>query len=184
MSHMSWNDLFELIDEPVGSSRRQELEQHLSTCPRCRQLLESQRYLERVVRTVPSAEPSAGFTDRVVGQLHSSRKERSSLRLLTFLGAGIPLVLVGVLIGYALSLGQASPASEGDEIFGGAFGDLSGVLDRAQSALSSMLGDTGTAIAHYVQSDTINIAALALVSFVLLFIADRLLLRRILRSRV
>ena len=184
MNHIQWNDVFELIDDPAGSPRRAELERHLTECSRCRKLLESQRSFERLVRTVPPNEPSAEFTNHIVGMLQNSRKERRLLRLLTILGAGIPMALVVVLFGYAVSLGLTTSSGTDDELFGGAFGNVSGALDGVQAALSSVLGDTGTTIAQFAQTDVISVAALAVASMILLFIADRLLLRRILRSRL
>ena len=184
MNHLTWNELFEFIDEPAGSGRRAELERHLAECHRCRKLLETQRSFERTARTIRPVEPSPEFTRRVLDMLQSSRKERRLYRLMTILGAGIPLALVGVLIGYAVSLGGNADAQGGEDLLGGVFGDWGATLEYLQSALGSVLGNTGAAITQAGQTDVLAVAVITIASLLLLFVADRVLLRRILRSRL
>jgi anti-sigma factor RsiW len=184
MNHLTWNELFELIDEQGGSARRVELERHLAECPRCRRLLETQRSFERTARTIVPTQPSGDFTRRVMGMLQVSRKERRLFRLMTILGAGIPLALVGVLIGYAVSLGGNAEAQGGEDLLGGVFGDWGATVEYLQSALGSVLGNTGTAVTQAGQTDVLAVAVITIASLLLLFVADRVLLRRILRSRL
>ena len=179
MNHVSWNDLFELLDDRVAPERRSVIEGHLAECGRCRRLAESQRLLERRVRALPGVEPSRDLTGRVLGMLRSSSRERTSLRLLAVLGAGIPLVLVCGLLVYAVVVSVATPVESESDLFGGAFGDLSGILEIIQSSLASMLGATGDSIARLAQTDVLAIAALTAASVLVLVLADRLVLHRL-----
>lgn len=182
MNHVSWNDLFELLDKRATPERRSELEGHLAACSRCRGLAESQRSFERLARSLPPLEPSRELTGRVLGMLRSARRERTSLRLLAFLGAGIPLVLVGVLLVYAITVAVSSPVQGSDDVFGGAFGNVDSTLEKIQSSLALMLGTTGDSIARFAQADVLAIAALTVASVLLLVLADRLVLHRLNRS--
>ncbi len=184
MNHLTWNELFDYLDDPTGSARRQEIQRHLDECPRCRRLVDSQRSFERTARRIDPVEPSANFTRRVVGILQGDRKERGLFRILTVLGAGIPLLLVGVLIGYAISLGGASDNQGTGDLFGGVLGDWGSAVERVQAALGTLLGDTGNAVAQAGKADVLLIAVLTLASVLLLLVADRMFLRRILRSRM
>ena len=183
MNHLTWHEVFQLIDEPADSSRRLELRDHLARCSRCRGLLETQRSLEQVARSLAPMEPSGDFTGKVLALLKESRKERRSLRLLTFLGGGIPLALVGLLIGYAIVVGGTT-SEGGDDLFGGTVGDMGGFFERLQSSLGVILGDAGSAVGQTMHTDVLSIATLTVASVLLLFVADRVFLRRILRSRM
>lgn len=182
MNHLNWNDLFELLDDRVAPERRSELEGHLAECDRCRRLAESQRSFERRVSALPGIEPSRQLTGRVLGILRSSRRERTSLRMLTILGAGIPLVFVGVLLVYAIVAGVAAPVKGEGDLFGGVLGDVSGTLVKIQSSLASVLGTTGDSIAQVAQVDVLAIAALTVASVLVLVLADRLVLNRLHRQ--
>ena len=182
MNHIGWNDLFELLDDRSTSERRSELEGHLAECDRCRRLAESQRSFERRVSALPGFEPSRELTGRVLGMLRSSRRERTSLRMLAFLGAGIPLALVGALLAYAVVVGVVSPAEGGTDLFGGAFGDVSGTLEGIRSSLDSVLGTTGDSVARVASSHVLAIAALTVASVLVLVLADRLILNRLHRQ--
>jgi hypothetical protein len=184
MKHLTWNDIFELIDAPAPSPRRPELDQHLAECPSCRRLLESQRSYERLARKVPPAEPSAELAGRIIGLVQSSRKERTVLRLLTGLGAGIPLILVATMIAYAIALGPLPEPGGADQLLGGASGQMDGALEWVQSALGSVLGKTGIELGTIVPTNVVTLAMLTVSSIFLLFVADRFFLRRILRSRL
>lgn len=183
MNHLTWHEIFELIDEPAESPGRTRLKDHLSHCSRCRRLLETQHSLERVARNLPIIEPSGDFTGKVLALLKESRKEKRSLRLLTFLGGGIPLALVGLLIGYAIVVG-GTRAEGGEDLLGGTMGDMGGFFERLQTSLGVILGEAGSAFGQTVQTDVLTIATLTLASVLFLFVADRLFLRRILRSRM
>ena len=177
MNHMSWNDLFELLDERATPERRAELEGHLADCGRCRRLAESQRFLERRVSALLGIEPSRELTGQVLGRLKSSRSERTSLRMLAFLGAGIPLALVGALLAYAVV--AASPAEGKTDLFGGTLGDASATLGNIRSALDSALGTTGDSIARVASPEALAIAALTVASILVLVLADRFVLNRL-----
>lgn len=179
MNHVSWNDLLELLDDRATPERRAELEGHLAACGRCRRLAESQRSFERRVRTLPAVEPSRELTGRVLGRLRSSPSTRPSLRMLAFLGAGIPLALVGALFAYAIIAGVVSPVEGETDLFGGALGDAGAALESIQSALASALGTTGNSIALVASSEVLAIAALTVASILVLVLADRLVVNRL-----
>ena len=181
MNHVSWNDLLELLDDRVAPERRSVIEGHLAECDRCRRLAESQRLLERRVRAPPGVEPSGELTGRVLRMLRSSGRERTSLRLLAILGAGIPLAIVGALLAYAIVVSVASPVEGESDLFGGALGDFRGILESIHSSLASILGTTGDSIARVTQVDVLAIAALTVASVLVLVLADRFVLHRLRR---
>jgi hypothetical protein len=93
----------EFLDKRLGVQSIKDLDRHLSACPRCSAELTSLVEFQRLVTDLPAIEPPAGFTDRVMAQVHVAGR-RSGIWERLFLPAQlkIPLqataiVLIGIL---------------------------------------------------------------------------------------
>lgn len=93
----------DFLDKRLGVQSIKDLDRHLSACPRCSAELASLVEFQRLVTDLPAIEPPAGFTDRVMAQVHMAG-HRSGIWERLFLPAQlrIPLqataiVLIGIL---------------------------------------------------------------------------------------
>jgi hypothetical protein len=111
-------ELAEFLDGTLDIERAREIENHFSACSRCNAESESLADCKRLVSSLPVVEPPAGFTTRVMAQVHDV-VHRPSIwqRLFLPLRIKIPLqatavVLIGILSIYVYQRenGYESPA--------------------------------------------------------------------------
>lgn len=85
-----------LLDGDLTYEEQRRWEAHLSTCLTCQRKWAAHRRLDELMRAVPEPPPlSAQFTEATVNIIHRRQRLR---RLLSFLGGGLIVVLVSVLV--------------------------------------------------------------------------------------
>ncbi len=95
-------ELSAYLDHELSPEERARLEDHLQTCPRCRQELESLRAVSRLVASLPQVEPSPSFIHSI--RAHLVPQRRRWLRPISpFAVDVVPLVAVAALFLVVLS---------------------------------------------------------------------------------
>jgi anti-sigma factor RsiW len=63
------NDIYDYIEGSLSSERREELERHLSVCPRCRRAVEDRKLIAGAAFGLPPLAIPDDFTDRVMARI-------------------------------------------------------------------------------------------------------------------
>lgn len=99
----------------LAEDRNRELEKHLATCPRCRAELLLQKRIHTSLLKTEQSGLTAGFTERIVGQVRQrERLNRRSMRLANLLPAAA--LAAGILLAFVFRFQidrYVPPAMEG-----------------------------------------------------------------------
>lgn len=91
----------EYLGQVLPAHQRRELEDHLSFCPTCSQLLAAERRLDQLLAAQPLATPSPDFTLQVLARIHRERVVAPSLG--KWLLDGLPYAASGAALLVGLS---------------------------------------------------------------------------------
>lgn len=72
----AWELLSQQLDGPLSPQERQELEEHLASCPACRNDREELIQMDQALRGLGEMEAPAGFTQRVMDQVRAESQKR------------------------------------------------------------------------------------------------------------
>ena len=116
--HLSESELLEVHTGEIAPTRRERLESHARTCPRCRDRLEALAWVEAALTDWPAPEPPVDGLARVmdrIGKHQAVRPTRDGLRpaLATLLGVAVGTLAIawggdrlwGLVLAPQLSLG-------------------------------------------------------------------------------
>jgi anti-sigma factor RsiW len=105
MSCLKIADIYAYLEEDLSAAQREEIERHLSVCPRCREAVEERKVLAEAASSLPDVETPADFTERVMAKIAPAKRHFPAW--LAALGAGVSslalfLVLAAVYRGESL----------------------------------------------------------------------------------
>ena len=90
MSHLTSEEIFQLLDGLLETSEQELLSQHISMCVRCRREVELHRAIDGVARRQPLVKPSARFTTTVMQRIVAHDEESILYRVLRRSGGASP----------------------------------------------------------------------------------------------
>jgi hypothetical protein len=77
MNHQPFRDWL-LSDEQLSEGEKQALQDHLSTCESCSQIVSAWKEVEMEIKRVPEVAPAAGFTERWQANLATYQARKQS----------------------------------------------------------------------------------------------------------
>lgn len=102
MSHQPY-ETWLLLDEPLETQQKGQLQAHLSECRQCRALSNTLIEIDNLLQSSTSPSPAPGFTNRWYSRLSTQRQRRQQNRLwfftLSLFGLGSLLTLALLLHG-------------------------------------------------------------------------------------
>jgi hypothetical protein len=119
MNHKPYRTML-LDDKPLAPIEKEELSQHLASCPQCAQLDSSLRTIDREFKSAAMVAPAAGFTSRFQASLPARRKqhEQEQTRIIIISMASTAVATCITLAGFLL------PAISPITILANLFADL------------------------------------------------------------
>lgn len=96
-----WLSLY--LDNELGSSEQQKVEEHLQECPACMEYYRSIKLTKQYCSSLKDVDLPLGFHDRLHQKLVKEEQEKMPRKFKFKIGAGLAAALVLILIGISLS---------------------------------------------------------------------------------
>jgi hypothetical protein len=179
MSHLTPEEIFQIIDSTIANGEKTRLLSHLDSCARCRREIDSQRGLEKAARTAPLASPSHEFTSSVMKRVAPAMKKSLVTKVVDNLANILAMALVLSVLFYALNVQKASTGTSEPSFVTRTLAVYTEYYGKARDYLKQEIPPASTAKER--SPETIKIVLMAVVSLVILVGVDRFLLRRVIR---
>lgn len=177
MKHLTTIEILHLVDGAIDSTEHEILEKHLAGCERCRQEVTLQRALINAGSRLPLVKTSTGFTSALMRLIVSGTKESFTMKILKNSGPALAMAIVLAIVGYAISLGPSPEESATKQILN----QVTSVFTDGAKLLTIKSGEISKPIATSPETNRGELIGFILLSFTLLLVFDKILLKPRLR---
>jgi hypothetical protein len=184
MSHLTTNEVFQIVDETLANGVRTKIVAHLEICARCRQEVEFQRRVLRVAKGAPLVRPSADFRERVLKSVTPQSQSGWLSKIVNNLGSILAMGIVLTIVWFAGSNTSPGSGSTQPSIFSGAVKTYIDYYARARDFVATKQAQLLGEPAKNPTPRNDNVIYLTIVSILILVAADRFVVRRLLKIRV
>ncbi|MBI3586026.1 MAG: zf-HC2 domain-containing protein [Ignavibacteriales bacterium] len=185
MNHLSVEQVFRYVDGTVQSAERQQLEEHLSYCSRCRREIDLQKNLGRVAQKLPLVKPSARFTERVMTSVLPKSQPTWVTKIINNLGNMFAMILVLGVLGYVLfspSLKIQTQSSQPSQ-YSEALKTFSGFYEKFSKAMTTQSAQLTKGVATNSSEGGTKILVFTLVCLIVLGTLDKFVLQKKIRLK-
>lgn len=184
MSHLTTNEIFQVVDETLANGVRTKIVAHLETCSRCRQEVEFQRKLLRAAMSSPLVRPSADFRTRVLNAVTPRSKNSLLSKIVNNLGSILAMGIVLTVVWFAGSNTSASGGNRQPSILSEAVKTYVDYYARARDFVAKKQVQLVGEAPKNPRQGRDNVIYLTIVSIVILVAADRFVFRKLTRIRL
>ena len=184
MSHLTTREIFQIVDGTIANGEKTKLIIHLEACKRCRQEVQFHRSLGQAAKEVPLAEPSKGFTARIVGKIAPETRKSWMSKIVDNLGNIIAMGLVLSIVWYAVNMAPASKSPIEPSALSKGLGVYVEYYAKARNAASKEIEKVVGEPKKEQTSKTADVTTLTLISLLILVVIDRFVVRRVIRIRL
>ena len=126
----AWELLSQRLDEPLSPQETQQLEEHLASCPSCRQDQEELEQLDQALRGLGEVQAPADFAQRVMDQVRAESQEKP--KVIPLLRRPQVRALAGLAACALLCIGIYRLIPQGSEWNGGMVTDSQAAVSAQQ----------------------------------------------------
>lgn len=184
MSHLTTSQIFQTIDGTIANGTRTELLAHLEVCSQCRQQLEFQRRLERLVGSAPLAKPSQKFTEGVIAKVAPRAGKSYASKLIDNLSSIIAMAFVLTVVWYAANISVAASPPAQPSVFSEVTKAYVDYYSRPREYVAEDLVQLMGKSAKEQSAKSEDIIVLTLVSVLILVGIDRIVVPRVIKNRM
>ena len=183
MNHLTASEVFQVIDGSMQNGEKTRILVHLEACSRCRREVEFNRTLERAARSAPLSKPTREFTSHVMARVVPTSRRSISTWFINNLANVLAMALVLTVVWYAVTVKTQGGSAKGPTVVSNALA----VYSQYYSSLREYFpADRIKAIQKPVgeqSAETYKVALFTVISILILVVADRLVVRKMIRLR-
>jgi hypothetical protein len=181
MSHLTTNQILQVVDGTIANGVRTELLSHLEACPRCRREVDFQRKLERVARSAPLVRPSQNFTRDVIALVVPRSKKSWSTKLIDNLSSVLAMGFVLTIVWYAANIPVTPSATTQPSVFSEVIKTYVDYYSSAREFVTKNQPRISAQPAKEHSSNPEEVVLLTVVSVLILVGIDRFVVRRVIK---
>lgn len=112
MSHLTYQQILEFVDEKASKVEREQIMNHVRSCKRCAEIVLQEQNLTHAIKSVPLTGTSRRFTAKVMEKVLPGSIDSFLFRILSGGGRILAMMAILAVVGYALSLNFSDPESK------------------------------------------------------------------------